>query len=62
MLGEAAPVTRHRRARVVYGADQSPGDRSYSGRHSGIPSGSLYDRTAGVLAEETDEFGGAEGE
>ena len=54
MLGEAAPATRHRRTRVVYGAD----------RHSCIGSGqSVYETTAGSLETgDPDELRGAEGE
>lgn len=63
MLGDRAPVTRHVRARVIYGADRlRDGSTSGRGRSTG---GTIYDRTPGVYggADESgdpEEFGGPE--
>lgn len=52
MLGDRAPVTRHVRATVVFGADRYAEGRS-----------TLYERTPGSMETgDPEEFGGAEGE
>ena len=62
MLGDAAPVTRHVRARVFYGADVHH-ESSSNKCVQGSGSSTLYDRTAGSLETgDPEEFGGAEGE
>lgn len=54
MLGDAAPVTRHRRTRVVYGADR--GSLHNTGQ-------TVYETTAGSLETgDPEEFGGSEGD